>query len=258
MLGIMINTIKKLLLMFMAFAASGQALGATSWFEVEGKDNYRSCLNMAASDPKTAFDEAIKWEGLGGGHPARYCALAALMGLGHYGEAAQGFEALADAVRAGPQFKARLLSRSSEAWLLLNELDMAMAAADTAIRMAPAESEALVIRARIMAARGAYWEATDDLGRAIAINPNNADALTFRASAWRQLNALDLAQTDVMRALKINPNNPSALLELGNIMRLLGDNAGARKNWRAIISAWPNSKAADAARTNIEMMDVSR
>ncbi len=254
----MINTIKKLLLMFMAFMLSQQALGATAGFEGEGKDNYRACLNMAATNPKVAFDEAIKWEGLGGGHPARYCALAALMGLGHYGEAAQGFEALADAVRAGPKFKARLLSRSSEAWLLLNELDMAMDVADTAVRLAPAESEPLIIRARIMAAKGAYWEATDDLGRAIAINPNNADVLAFRASAWRQLEVLDLAQEDATRALKINPNHPSALLELGNIMRLLGDNAGARKKWLAIITAWPNSKAANAARTNIEMMDVSR
>lgn len=254
----MINTIKKMSLLFMAFMLSQQALGATAGFEGEEKDNYRACLNMAASNPKSAFDEAIKWEGLGGGHPARYCALAALMGLGHYGEAAQGFEALADAVHAGPKFKARLLSRSSEAWLLLNQLDMAMDVADTAVRMAPTESEPLIIRARIMAARGAYWEATDDLGRAIAINPNNADALAFRASAWRQLEVLELAQEDATRALKINPKHPSALLELGNIMRILGDNAGARKNWLTVIMAWPNSKAANAARTNIEMMDVSR
>ena len=254
----MINSIKKLSLLFMAFAASGQALGATAGFEGENKDNYRACLNMAASDPGRAFDEAIQWEGMGGGHPARYCALAALMGLGHYGEAAQGFEALADAVRAGPSFKARLLARSSEAWLLLNQLDMAMDAADTAVRMSPADGEPLIIRARVMAAKGAYWEATDDLGRAIEINPNDANALAFRASAWRQLDALDLAREDATRALKIVPNHPSALLELGNIMRLLGDNAGARKNWQKIIAAWPASQAASAARTNIEMMDVSR
>lgn len=255
----MIKAIRILPLLFMVFATSGQALGE-SLPSLEGnpEQRYRACLNMAVVNPEQAFGQAIGWEGLGGGHPARYCALAALMGLGQYGEAAQGFEALADVVAGGIGFKARLLIRAAEAWLLYNNLDLAMDAVDTSIRMSPNKPEALVIRARIMAAKGAYWEATDDLNTAIAIDPSDADALAFRASAWRALEALDLAREDATRALKISPTHPAALLELGNVMRILGKPGEARKNWLAVITAWPASEAARAARANIELLDVSR
>jgi len=215
-------------------------------------------LEIAGTSPEDAFDNAVRWEGMGGGHPARYCALAALMGMKRYGEAAQGFIALADAVKASAQFKSRLLARGAEAWLLLDKLDAAMDVADTAVRLSPDDAEPLVIRARIFAAKGAFWETTDDLGRAIALAPDDADAFAFRASAWRQLEVLDLAEEDARRALQIEPSHPGALLEMGNIMRIVGNNSEAKKYWMVIISSWPDTDAARVARTNIDMLEVKQ
>ena len=254
----MINAIRILSLLFMVFIMPVQVLGGENTTPANNEGHYRACLDMAANNPKSAFDEATRWESLGGGHPARYCALAALMGMGKYGEAAQGFERLADAINSSAEFKAKILARSAEAWLLFGNTQTALKTIDTAIRMSADDAESLVIRAQIFAAMGAFWEATDDLGRAITITPFDADALAFRASAWRQLDVLDLAEEDAKRALGIMPTHPDALLELGNILRIQGDLAGARKNWRAVISAWPASKAAQAAQTNIELLNVAK
>ncbi|MDH5189405.1 MAG: hypothetical protein OEW37_10680 [Rhodospirillaceae bacterium] len=254
----MINVIRNLSLLFMVFALPAQVFAGENSAPVAEKDNYRECLNMAANNPKGAFDEATRWESLGGGHAARYCALAALMGMGRYGEAAQGFERLADALNSSVEFKAKILARGAEAWLLFGDNQNALQAIDTAIRMNTEDAELFVVRAQVFAAMGAFWEATDDLGRAISIAPHDADALAFRASAWRQLDVMDLAEEDAKRALGIVPTHPAALLELGNILRIQGDNAGARQKWLAIISAWPTSEAARAAQTNIELLDVAK
>jgi len=259
----MITAIRNLSLLFMVFVAPIQGVAnentaPTNTGPTNNEANYRACLNMASSNPYDAFDEAVRWEGLGGGHPARYCALAALMGMGRFDEAAQGFEGLANEVDASKEFKARLLSRAAEAWLLFNQLDTALDVIDTAVTMSPDDAEPLVIRAQIFAAKGAFWEATDDLGQAISISPFDADALAFRASAWRQLDVLDLAKEDALRALQIAPSHPAALLELGNIQRIEGDDNQARKNWMTIISTWPTSKAALAAQTNIELLDIKK
>ena len=254
----MINAIRNLSLLFMVFTMPIQVLGGENTTPSSDEGHYHACLDMAANNPKGAFDEATRWESLGGGHPARYCALAALMGMGRFSEAAQGFAKLADELNSAAEFKAKILARSAEAWLLFGDTQTALKVIDTAIRMSAEDAEPLIIRAQVFAAMGAFWEATDDLGQAIAIAPFNADALAFRASAWRQLDILDLAEEDAKRALSIVPTHPDALLELGNILRIQGDNAGARQKWLTIISTWPTSKAARAAQTNIELLDVAK
>ena len=42
----------------------------------------------------------------------------------------------------------------------------------------------------------------------------------------------------------------------GNIRRLQGDSAGARKDWLQAIKLAPTSPAAEAARRNLERMDI--
>ncbi len=219
---------------------------------------YQNCMAMAQTKPERAFGEATRWEGLGGGHPARYCALVALMNMGRYGEAAQGFERLADEVRASAPFKAQVLARAAEGWLLLGEEDMSLDVIDTAIKLDPTDADLLIVRSQVLAAKGAYWEAADDLGRVIEANPDNADALAFRAAAWRHLDTLDLALSDAERALIAAPEHPGGLLERGNIYRMQGKNDAARKDWMAVITAWPETAAAGSARQNLERMDVKQ
>jgi hypothetical protein len=46
------------------------------------------------------------------------------------------------------------------------------------------------------------------------------------------------------------------LLERGILRRLKGDDKGARADWLKILATAPSGAAADAARKNLELMDV--
>ncbi len=234
-------------------SAPNTALGQASPMEA---GRFENCMALAVDSPKLAFEEAITWEGLGGGHAARYCAQTALMGLGRYREAGEGFERLAQAVVSEPRFKAELLANAAEARLLLGEAAPALALVDTALRLAPENPAMVLLRARVLADLGGLWEAIDDLDFVLSLEPKNVDALVYRASAYRHLDAHDLALADTERALEIEPDHAIALLERGNALRLLGRKDEARKSWLRLITQWPKGGAAVAARANLERMDL--
>ena len=101
-----------------------------------------------------------------------------------------------------------------------------------------------------------YFEAIDDLNRALDLEPRRMDALLVRASAYRYLGQIDLARDDVERALGIDPGHPDALLERGVIARTAGDKDAARKDFLAVLHLTAEGPASDAARLNLEAMDV--
>ena len=217
--------------------------------------HYAACMAQVESRPKAAFDDATAWEGLSGGYPARHCALAALVALGHYGEAAQGLEKLADRVNADAAFKAKLLVQAARAWIAANDAPRARAVADAALGLTPDAADALLVRARALALLGAYWEATDDLNRVLSADPTDAEALVLRGAAYRQLDANDLALDDLNRALALAPTHPEGLLERGITHRLRGNKGAARADWRTLLSAHPESEAARIGAANLHALD---
>jgi regulator of sirC expression with transglutaminase-like and TPR domain len=78
----------------------------------------------------------------------------------------------------------------------------------------------------------------------------------MRASAYRLVENAELAMADVERALALQPGHPGALLERGNLRRLIGDDDGARADWIKLLQTDPESIPADAARANLEKLDV--
>ncbi len=86
---------------------------------------------------------------------------------------------------------------------------------DAALAYNPNSSDLLIDRAQAYALGGHYWEAIDDLNRALDIDPNNATALIYRASAYRNAggaDGLELGLADVNKALRINPGDSSGPL----------------------------------------------
>jgi len=235
-----------------AVFVSASASGETA---VEAQVRYQACMEKVKISPEAAFDDATAWEGLGGGLPARHCALAALMEIGHYAEAAQGLEKLADVVRASAAFKAQVLVQSARAWIAAGNPQRATAAADTALALTPNATGVFVVRAQAFALQGAYWEAADDLSRVIYEDPKNVEALVLRGAAYRQLDALDLAFDDLNRALALNPDHPEGLLERGIVHRLSLSKSEARKDWKRVIQQAPKSQAAEAATANLHKLD---
>ncbi len=216
---------------------------------------YDACLAQARRDPGAALETAEAWRESGGGFPAQHCAAIALIGLKRYGQAAQRLEELASAMMTEPAaVRGGALDQAGQAWLLADRLDRAKAAFDAALGFEPHNPEFMIDRAEALAEGGHYWEAIDDLNRALALDPNNVDALVFRASAYRHVggaDALELAQADVDRALKLAPDSVSGLLERGNIRHLRGDTVGARADWQKVIALAPQSLAAQYARGNL-------
>lgn len=221
----------------------------------DAKARYGACMSKVQTNAEAAFDDATAWEGLGGGHPARHCALAALVEIGHYAEAAQGLEKLADVVRANAGFKAQVLVQSSRAWIAANQPKRAVAAADTALQLSPDHPAALMARAQALALQGAYWDAADDLSRVLYADPKAVEALVMRGAAYRQLDAHDLALDDLNRALAIVPDHPEGLLERGIVYRLTERKAEARSDWTQLIDAAPDTEAARAATANLHQLD---
>jgi len=216
---------------------------------------YDACLAETRHDPAAALKSAEMWRDVGGGFPAEHCAAIALIGLQRYSEAAQRLEALAGQMMSEPaDLRADALDQAGQAWLLADQPDRAKTAFDAALSFVPHKPDFLIDRSEALADGGHYWDAIDDLNRALEADPKNVDALVFRASAYRHVgsaDALELANADANRALALAPNSVSGLLERGNIRRLRGDNVGAKADWQRVIALAPQSQAARYARNNL-------
>ena len=223
--------------------------------KADAKSRYQTCMEQIGQNPEAAFDAATHWEGLGGGHPARHCALAALIAIGHFVEAAQGLEKLADQVNADASFKAMLLVQSSRAWIGAENFARAESAADAAIGLSPKMAGAHFMRAQALGLQGNYTKAVADLTFVLNTAPGNPDALTLRGSAYRQMEKLDLALLDLDRALELSPNLIEGLLERGIVYWLLGRNDEARSDWQKLIDLAPKSPAAKSAESNLHKLN---
>jgi tetratricopeptide (TPR) repeat protein len=217
------------------------------------------CVAFAHANPKQALERAELWKSEGGGFAADHCIAMALFMLRDYAGAAQRFETLAAAMMGMPaQQRAQSLDQAGQSWLDANDPARAKAAFDAALAFAGDEEDLLIDRSEAYAALKKYWDAIDDLNRALELNPKRADALVYRATAYRYVDALDLALDDLGRALQLAPNAPAALLERGNIRRLKGDDAGAREDWRRVRELAPNTEEDKAAKANLENLATAR
>ncbi|MEO5373788.1 MAG: hypothetical protein H7840_05845 [Alphaproteobacteria bacterium] len=217
---------------------------------------YADCLAMARATPEQAYERAQTWEAMGGGEPARHCVAIALLGLGKLVPASRLLQELAEQSRRPPAIRAGMLAQAAQAMLLAGRPGQANALLGAALALTPDDVRLLVDRATVLAEARNYWEAIDDLNRALDLEPNRVEALVFRAAAYRYLDTFDLARQDVDQALTIAPNSAEALLERGILERLTGDPKAARRDWMAILRLDPTTPTADAARRNIELLDV--
>ena len=218
--------------------------------------HYEWCIKLAKSKPDDGWEAALTWTGEGGGEPARHCAAVAPIGLKQYKEAGQRLEELARDSFADAVIRAGMLEQAGQAWLMANDIDRAYADQTTALQLTPGVPDLLIDRAESLALSQNWKEAKADLDAALAKAPNRADALVYRATAERFLGDLAAAANDIGRALTLDGTSEDAWLESGVIRRLRGDDAGARRDWQHVLELAPASPAAEAARTNIERLDV--
>jgi tetratricopeptide (TPR) repeat protein len=228
---------------------------------LDASSQYDSCLAEIAKSPQAALDRAEAWRESGGGFPAEHCAAVALIGLKRYDEAARRLEALAGAMMIQtPELRAASLEQAGQAWLLANDAAKAKTDFDAGLSFSPGNVDLLIDRSEAFAAAGQYWDAIDDLNRALDAVPDDVAALIYRASAYRNAggaDGLELGLADIEHALKLSPNDAAGLLERGNILRLQGNLKAARADWDKVVRLDPASTAADDARNNLAHMNES-
>lgn len=240
----------------MGLLALGGLAGPALGDEVDNASAYRGCMAEAQRTPESAYVRALRWRDLGGGSGAEHCQATAMVGMHMYREAAARLEQLAQTSKTDTAIKAQLLGQATQAWLLAEDPARAEASATAAISLTPDNPELLIDRAQAMAARADYAGAVNDLDRAIGLDSGRTDAYVFRATAKRYLDDLPGAMADISEALTLDPRHVDGLLERGILHRLSNEISAARLDWLMILSLEPDSDAAQAARRNLEHMDV--
>ncbi|CAA7623644.1 tetratricopeptide repeat protein [Magnetospirillum sp. SS-4] len=224
---------------------------------VNPRQEYRACLHLARQKPEDGWEEALAWQSLGGGEPARHCAAVALIGLGKLEEAARRLEALAQASHGPEGLRADMLAQAAQSWLMAGMPDKALADLEAGLRLVPGHPELLLDKAVALAQAGLHQEVVEVLTTLLKAQPNRVEAMVLRGAAHRLLERLEPAKEDIARALVLDPGLPDALLERGLIRRMEDNPAGAREDWMKAIAAAPDSPVAETARRNLELMDVA-
>ncbi len=241
---------------FVALIASAPGARADQ-FDSAREQKYQDCMAQAQRVPADGYETALAWAGQGGGDPARHCAAVALIGLGKYQEAAAQLESLgAGLAQKQPQLAAEAFGQAGQAWSMAGDTKRALGDAAAGLKLAPEDVDLLLDRAIAYATLGDFKSAIADLDKAQTLAPTRADVLVYRASAWRLRNDLAKARADADAALALEPKNAEALLERGNIRRLTDDSAGARADWLQVVELAPGTPAGDAAKANLEKLDV--
>jgi tetratricopeptide (TPR) repeat protein len=128
---------------------------------------------------------------------------------------------ITEAIRLSPL--ASFYRERGMTYLELREWDPAISDFDEAIRLDPAEHQALIHLGRAYRAKGELLKSRPFYDTAIRLNP--VDSAYYLERGWAELEAkeLDLAIADFNAALKLNPEEHRALASLGGIYRGKGD-----------------------------------
>ncbi|MBT4770055.1 MAG: hypothetical protein HOO00_05960 [Rhodospirillaceae bacterium] len=217
---------------------------------------YTGCLKLARKNPRKAFNNAIVWtneEETGEEFPARHCLAAALLAMQNFSAAALLLEDLIGEIDDPTHpLKAELLRQAGQAWLLDNQPEDAEEKFTAALVILPNDPDLFIDRSIAKAGRQEYWQALEDLNRAIELAPDQVEPLILRSTTYRHLNGIALARADIDHALKLSPNNPDALFERGMIRYMQEDKEGAKEDWQSVLLFAPRSPLAQAAKKNLE------
>ena len=249
---------RHLLIAVLCAFTTAQTAAAQKLAPLGESESYRKCMRLARSAPDRGFEEALRWQDHGGAEAARHCAAVALIHLKQFQEAAKRLEKIAAALpKSAPnKVRAQLMSQAGQAWFDANKPERAHAVQSSALKLDAKNPLIWIDRSVTLASLGRFKDAIKDLTAALELNPRSADALTLRASAHRFAGDMPAARRDIVQALAIAPTHAEGLLESGILMRLAGDKVGARKDWLELIEHHDGTPAAEAAKRNLEKLDV--
>lgn len=159
------------------------------------------CLKRALRAPDEAVAEAESWMKKGGGDGARLCRAHAQFHRGEYALAAAEFAALAAKVGAGDRVHVTALHvKAGLSYSRANDHVRAEEQYSRALAFESQDPEIWVDRAAERASIERYWDAIDDLNRALTLMPDMTEALRMRGQALMKLGQDRKAWLDFQRA----------------------------------------------------------
>lgn len=241
----------------------------------EDEARYSDCMDLAARTPDKAINKALVWQNEQGGIAARHCEALGLFYLAEYMEAAARLERIAEDMRVGKDMPVRLGKRmvatasmladmygqAANAWLMADEIVQAESAIDSALSLtingSAQEADLMVDRARIAAADEDFELALTDLEKVLKQDPGRKNILVLIAAAARGTGQFVRAEMAITEYQILYPEQTDGHLERGNLFDAQGLTAEARLSWLEVLALSETGLDADAARANIERIDVS-
>lgn len=156
---------------------------------------------------------------------------------------AEARDHLAVAVQEDPT---NLDARASlvEVCLRLGEAASAATHAESAVRLAPGNPRALLLRGRAYLASGRTDDAIADLSKAAAQGPKTAEPLVYLARGLMAKKEYEQARQHLERAVGLDPKSGAAQIALGDLLVLRSDNENAEKAYRRALELGPDDEAA--------------
>ncbi len=223
------------------------------------------CQVLVRSDPPAALEFAETWRGgstsMNDRAAAEHCRGMAAAALNRWEEAEEAFAAARDTTPANERTaRARLGLLAGNAALARGEAGRAIEALDEAQSEAIGagdtrlNGEIAIDRARALVSLGREADAAGALAQARNQVPDNAQAWLLSATLSRRQSRLVEAQVQIQRAAELLPVDPEIGLEAGVIAALSGRDEAARKSFRSVIAAAPDSVIARTAQSYLDQL----
>ena len=170
------------------------------------------CLQRAEQSPDITLAEADHWLKQGGGDAARLCRAFAQFHRGEFLAAAQAFRELADSTNKkqprNPKHIAALAAQAGQAYARANDVRNAETAYAAALKFEPQDPDIWLDRATMRADAEHYWDALDDVNKALTLMPDQPEALRLRGQIWTKLGNISNARVDYTRAAVLEGQQP--------------------------------------------------
>lgn len=172
----------------------------------------RACLKKATDLPDIAVVEANDWIKRGGGDAAVLCRATAQFHNNEFIKSAQDFTTLADGQKDTRQ-ASLLYQQAGLAWTRAENYKLAEETYGKAISDEQADPDLWVARANERAAAQRYWDAIDDLDKALDVMPDMPEALRLRGQVWSKLGLDHNAEVDFRHAGEVQAEEDVAASE---------------------------------------------
>lgn len=137
-------------------------------------------------------------------------------------------------------------------WIVRQEADRALAAANMYAELYPKDAEAHSFLAEFYRARGDNVRAVSALQRVLELDPSRVDVLPRIASLYETTGDFDAASDYYERYVAVSPNDPDALIALGNHYRMRGDYESAGQELEKALIIDPDNVSAMTSLAGVE------